>query len=137
MTPRRKAPRPGKKAIPTPVGDREHDVMILSEKGQSDMRVVLEAVQGCVTRAAFEEFREQVVTRTEFEEFRGQVGQRFEQIDQRFDHVDLQFKEMRGQMALVIGELRGLRSDVAGHAQASELRALDQRVTALERRAGP
>ena len=104
--------------------------MILYEKGQSDMRVVLEAVQGCVTRAAFEEFREQVVTRTEFEEFRGQVGQ-------RFDQVDLQFKEMRGQMALVIGELRGLRRDVAGHAQASELRALDQRVTALERRAGP
>jgi hypothetical protein len=104
MTPRRKAPRPGKKAIPTPVGDREHDVMILYEKTQSDMRVVLEAVQGCVTR-------------TEFEEFRGQV-------DQRFDQVDLQFKEMRGQMALVIGELRGLRGDVAGHAQASELRAL-------------
>jgi hypothetical protein len=67
-------------------------------------------VQGCVTRAALEECRGQ---------------------------VDLQFKEMRSQMALVIGELRGLRRDVAGHAQASELRALDQRVTALERRAGP
>jgi rRNA-processing protein FCF1 len=45
--------------------------------------------------------------------------------------------EMRGQMALAIGEPCGLRRDVAGHAQASELRALDQRVTALEPRAGP
>jgi hypothetical protein len=40
-------------------------------------------------------------------------------------------------MTLVVGELRGIRKDMAGHAQASELRALDQRVTALERRAGP
>jgi hypothetical protein len=131
MTPRRKASRPGKKAAPTPVSDSDHGAMILFEKGQSDMRIVLEAVQGCVTRTDFEEFRSQVDHRF------AQVDQRFDQIDQRFAEVNLQFKEMGGQLALVIGELRGLRKDIAGHAQACELRALDQRVTLLERRAGP
>jgi archaellum component FlaC len=95
----------------------EHDAMVLYERSLSEWRVALEAVQGCVTR-------------TEFEEFRGHVDQRFDQIDQRFDQI-------ANQMTLVVGELRGIRKDMAGHAQASELRALDQRVTALERRAGP
>jgi hypothetical protein len=88
----------------------EHDAMVLYERSLSKWKVALEAVQGCVTR-------------TEFEEFRGHVDQRFDQI--------------ANQMTLVVGELRGIRKDMAGHAQASELRALDQRVTALERRAGP
>jgi cell division protein FtsB len=39
-------------------------------------------------------------------------------------------------MALVVGELRALRKDVASQAQAAELHALDRRVTALERHTG-
>jgi archaellum component FlaC len=152
MTPRRKAPRPGKKAIPTRVSDREHDAMILYEKSQSDTRVVLEAVQGCLRRTEFEEFRQTEFQdfRTEFQNFRGvvndrftqidhrfeQIDHRFEQIDDRFEQIDHRFEQINEHLALVVGELRGLRKDVAGHAQASELRALDQRVTALERRAG-
>ena len=92
------------------MSDREASTNVLYGRSVSEWKVVLEAVQGCVKR-------------TEFEEFRGQVNQRFDQI--------------ANQMTLVVGELRSLRREVAGNAQASELRALDQRVTALERRAGP
>jgi hypothetical protein len=92
------------------MSEADHSAMVLYERSHSEWKVVLEAVQGCVTR-------------TDFEEFRGQVGERFD--------------KLASQMTLVVGELRGLRREVAGHAQASELRALDQRVTALERRARP
>jgi len=90
--------------------------MVLFEQSLGHMKVVLEALEGCVRR-------------TEFQEFRDEVRQRFEQVDQRFEQIDRH-------MALVVGELRALRKDVASQAQAAELHALDRRVTALERHTG-
>ena len=62
------------------------------------------------------------VTRAEF-------GARLDGVDKRFDGLDKSIGEL-GQ------EVRGVRQDMARHAQASELRALNQRVTVVERHLG-
>jgi archaellum component FlaC len=140
MTAHPKPRRSRKKAATLSEGD--HNAMVLFEKSESHMKLVLEAVQGCVRRTEFEEFKGQVNERFDRVDMRFEkidqrfekIDQRFEKIDQRFEQIDQRFEQMDRHFALVIGELRSLRKDVAGHAQASELRALDQRVTALERR---
>jgi len=134
------------------MGNSDHNAMVLYERSLSEWKVALEAVDSCLTKTDFQDFRQK-----EFQGFRDevtarftqidhrfeqidhrfeQIDHRFEQIDDRFEQIDHRFEEISEHLALVVGELRGLRKDVAGHAQASELRALDQRVTALERRVG-
>ncbi len=82
---------------------------VLLEELRGQMKVVIEALQECVTKREF--------------------NARFEAIDARFEAMDARFDA-------VDDALRGLRHDVDRSAQAASLHALEQRVTVLERRLG-
>ena len=60
---------------------------------------------------------------------RKEVAARFDDVDKRFDGVDKRFDGVEQ-------ELRAVRHDVARQAQGSELKALEQRMTVVERHLG-
>ena len=84
---------------------------VLLEEIRGQMKVVIEAVQDRPTR--------------------GELGDLLKVVTDA-----IQERPTRAELEVVTEELRGLRRDVAGHAQAAELRALEQRVTVLERHGG-
>jgi hypothetical protein len=115
MTPKRRAPRARRARVP-PTSDGSHDSGIAalwaqksaeSERARvveledihAKLGVVLEAVQGLVTKSEF--------------------NARLDATDQRLGRVEQ--------------ELRALRQESTGYARAEDVRALERRVSALER----
>jgi hypothetical protein len=106
MTERRKPPKA--RGIPKP-RNGYHRTAVLLEELQSQMRVVVERVLDTPTKREFDE--------------------RLDNVDKRLDTID-------GRVDAIDRELRALRHEVARNAHGSVLRAIEQRLTVLERHAG-
>ena len=118
--------------------------MVVLEQMRGQMDVVVERVNDTATRG---EVRD-VVTHVEnlggrmglFEDAlrqtRKEVAARFDGVDKRFDGVDKRFDGVDKRFAGFEQDLRAVRQDVARQAQGSELKALEQRMTVVERHLG-
>jgi tetrahydromethanopterin S-methyltransferase subunit G len=101
----------------------QHRTAVLLEEIQSQMRVVLERVLDTPTKR-------------EFNERLDGIDKRLDGIDKRLDGIDKRLDGIEERVGGVEHELRGLRQEVARNAHGSELRAIEQRLTVLERHAG-
>ena len=134
MTGRRRHPKEPGPTEPKN-GDRGSGVVLEDIRGQ--MKVVLEALQGTATSRELRDLAirtENIGNRVDLLSdalrlTRAEVAARFDGVDQRFDGVDKRFDGVEQ-------ELRAVRQDVARQAQGSELKALEQRMTVVERHLG-
>jgi hypothetical protein len=121
--------------------EKLHGQTIVLEQGQGHLRVVSERALDTLTKRESLEIAARTegqiamlmdafrVTRGELGETRKELGARIDGVDKRFDDVDKRFDDFER-------ELRGVRQDVARQAQGSELKALEQRMTVVERHLG-
>src|SRR5580658_2050218 len=83
------------------------------EDQRKDFRVVIEALQDCVKRSEFNE--------------------RFDSVENRLGGVETELVGVRKGLRAVEYEVRALRHESTDYARAEDVRAPEQRVTALER----
>ena len=120
MTERRKPPKARGTTGPR---NGHHRTAVLLEEIRSQMRVVVERALGTPSKREFAELKEDLGSRLD------RVETRLDGVDKRLDGID---KRLDG----IDREVRGIRQELARNAHGSELRAIEQRLTALERHAG-
>jgi hypothetical protein len=144
MTARRRPPRepvskepvakePPREPDPPEPNERDRYAVAL-EQLNGQIKVVIERARDTLTRRESEELAARTEARVDMladvlRLTRAEVAARFDGVDKRLDGLDKSVDQL-GQ------EVRGVRQDMARQAQVSELRALEQRVTVVERHLG-
>ena len=134
MTPRRRSPKPSAKTDPK---NGTLATGVLVEQFRSEMKVIAEGLLDRPTRT------ELAVKFVRIDEQFARIDDQFAHVNERFDaneaKFDARFAKLENQVALLIDavtwtreHVRSLCQDAANQTQASELRVLDRRVTALE-----
>jgi hypothetical protein len=137
MTARR---RPPKTRGTTEPEDGRLATGVLLEEIRGQLKVVIAAVQDRPTRGELGDLLKVVTDAIQERPTRAELKVVTEELrgESRLviDALRLTKGEIEGRLEGIGQELRGLRQDVARHAQVAELRALEQRVTVLERHVG-
>jgi hypothetical protein len=142
----------------TVVVEQMRGQMVVLEQMRGQMDVVVERLNDTPTRGEFMGVVTQIEglggrmglfedvlrhTRRELGETRKELGGRLDGVDCRLDGVDSRLDGVDSRLDGVDSrlhglehEVRGVRQDVMRQAQGSELRALDQRMTVVERHLG-
>jgi chromosome segregation ATPase len=117
---------------------------VVLEEMRGNFNVVIEMVRDCATRREVAELRENLSARMDLftdalRVTRDEVKQnttRLDGVDGRLDSVDRRLDGIDKHLDEVRLEIRGVRHDVAQHVERAEMRALEQRMTVVERHLG-
>ena len=109
--------------------DEMHQTLVLIENHQKELRGVAEGLSTFwkATDRKFDELRQELLARIDL------VARSVAGHSTRFDEVDASFKGMGMRLDKIEAELRNLREEITRKADGADLKALEQRVTALER----
>jgi hypothetical protein len=118
-----------------------HGQKVFLEQMRSQVQVVYERALDTLTKRESLELAARADARVDlladvFRVTRKEVAARFDGVDKRFDGVDKRFDGVDKRFDDVEQELRAVRQDVARQGQGLELKALEQRMTVVERHLG-